>query len=855
MSSEPKGDGPSSVTSPGDLLGFKVGTDRRLADRPQVVEYLKLLADQSDRVVTTDLGKTTEGNPFLLSCISSPGNIRDLERYRDIQRQLSDPRKIPDSREAPLISEARAVVAITCSIHATEVGGTQMALELAYQLATPDDPEVRRILDNVILLLVPSLNPDGLIKVKRWYDATLDTHYEGATPPFLYHRYAGHDNNRDWFMFTQAETRLLVQHVHNAWRPHITYDIHQTRSDGMRMILPPLLDPVGPNVDPILQSELASLGTHMAARMTAEGKGGVAVNVVYDSYSPSRSYPHYHAGIRALSEAASVRIASPVEIERRQLKSDRGERPTVKSWNHPMPWKGGAWTLMDIVDYNLTAAMACLDNAARNRDTWVRNSFAVLKRAVSDQRNHFAFVIPAQQHDPGAAEELIELLQFADVEVHELQKDGSHEGVRMDAGDRIVLTRQPYGSFAQTMLETQRYPDIRRYPGGPPRHPYDATAHSLPLKMGVEAREISAPVDVEVRPLPRPLSKNGRSAETPGAPVFASGRVYAIPPNSNDAARLVNSLLAEGVPVSRTRRALDTDDSPLPAGTFLVAPESDVTGSMAASAPGLRASIRELGRELDVALESDAQPLTAPRIGIYRGYVPSTEEGWTRFVLDDYRFSYRSLTSSDVRDGGLAADYDVVLLPHQAVRQIHRGFNAASYAPEYSGGLGDTGAASLREFAGDGGTLVAWDDAARYCIRHLELPVTNVLAGLTHSEFFAPGSLLEIGLDTEDPIGWGMPRRAAALFMSGPAFRCDDGRAIASYAAGDPLLSGWLIGPDKIAGQGAIVRVPIGEGQVVLFGFRPHFRAQARGTYKLLFNALYASVARQAKPAQSLEEN
>jgi hypothetical protein len=288
------------------------------------------------------------------------------------------------------------------------------------------------------------------------------------------------------------------------------------------------------------------------------------------------------------------------------------------------------------------------------------------------------------------------------------------------------------------------------------------------------------------------------------------------------------------------------DDSPLPAGTFLVAPDSDVPGSITACARGLGPSIRELGNVVGL----EVQALDAPRIGVYQGYVPSTEEGWTRFVLDEYRFGYRSLTRDDVREGGLSAEYDVVLLPHQAVRQIQRGFDAANYAPEYSGGLGDSGAANLRRFVDEGGTLVAWDDAARYCIRYLEVPVTNVLGGLTHSEFFAPGSLLEIELDTEDPIGWGMPRRAAALFMNGPAFGYEDGPAIASYAGGDPLLSGLLIGPDKIAGQGAVVRVPVGEGQVVLFGFRPHFRAQARGTYKLLFNALYASVKRQAQPGQ-----
>ena len=429
------------ITTPEQILGFEVGADRSLASWPQIVEYLRLIEGQTDRLKVTEIGPTTEDHPFLLCTISSAENLRRLEEYRQYQQTLSDPRKPDDGEASRAIEEARAVVTITCSIHATEVGATQMSLELAYLLASSDEPRVRSILDNVILLLVPSLNPDGLIRVKDWYDASLGTHFEGTIPPYLYHKYTGHDNNRDWFMFTQRETRLVVDHIHNAWRPHITYDIHQTRSDGMRMILPPLVDPVGPNVDPVLQSELSVVGTYMAAQLTTEGKAGVAVNVVYDSYSPSRSYPHYHGGVRVLSEAASVRIATPIELPKSSLSDDRGEMPRVRSWNHPMPWDGGRWTLRDIVEYDLSASMACLDHAARNREWWVRNSFEVLKRATEHSGRPYAFVIPETQHDKSAAAELTDILRAADVDVVESLESAKCDELTIEKGDRLVLAR------------------------------------------------------------------------------------------------------------------------------------------------------------------------------------------------------------------------------------------------------------------------------------------------------------------------------------------------------------------------------------------------------------------------------
>ena len=818
----------ASVTTPEEFLGFRVGEDRKLAGWKETLGYFELLDRESDRVAVSDIGRSTENHRFILCAISSAENVRRLDEFRAVQQALSDPESLGADEAERGVERARAVVAVTCSIHATEVGGGQMSLELAHLLASSEDERVRAILDNVILLLVPSMNPDGLVRVKDWYDASLGTHFEGSIPPYLYHKYTGHDNNRDWFMFTQKETRLVVEHIHNAWRPHITYDIHQTRADGTRMILPPLLDPIGPNVDPVIQSEMAALGAHMAAQLISEGKGGVAVNLVYDSYSPSRSYPHYHGGLRILSEAASAKIASPIDIPRGSLRDDRGETPKVKSWKHPLPWKGGKWGLRDIVEYDLSATMACLDHAARNRRWWVGNAYDVLKRATTRQSKPYAFVIPRAQRDLSAADELLELLDFAEVEIRRAEKSVVHEGVRVEAGDSVILTRQRFGSFAKTMLEKQSYPDIRQFPGGPPKQPYDATSHSLPLSMGVACHQLKTPVQME-------LGRRDAGEKAMKRPVESEAPAFAIGPESNASALLVNRLLFEGRPVFRAGAALSAGEDALAPGTWVIPASEEAREALASE--GARVDIRPIHSRPSEGLKL----MRPPRVGIYASYVPSIEEGWTRYVFDNYGFRYTSLVDSDIKEGGLEGRFDCVIVPHQRVRQLRRGFSSAHYAPRFSGGLGDRGIAALRRFAERGGTIIAWDDSSRLLSHHLKLPVSNPLARMSSSEFFAPGSLLKIEVDNNHPIGFGMPESAAALYMNGPAYRVEKGETIASFSEEETLLSGLLIGQERIAGLSALVSVPLGLGKVILFGFRPHFRAQARGTYKLLFNAVYHS--------------
>ncbi len=821
----------TSIITPREHLGFDVGEARRLADWPRIAEYFRILNEASDRVVVREVGKTTEGRPFLLCLISSPGNLANGERLREVQARLADPRRIDGEAEAEaLIAEARAVVAVSCSIHATEVGATQMSLLLAHHLATSDDPRVRRVLDNVVLLLIPCLNPDGLDLVKEWYDSTVGTPHEGVIPPRLYHKYAGHDNNRDWATFALAETRLTVEHCLNAWHPQIMYDLHQTRTQGMRMILPPYEDPIGPNVDPILQSELAMLGASMANDLTAQGKAGVAINVVYDGFSPSRSYLHYHGGVRVLSEVASVRTATPITLKPGQLRSIRREDPLKPSWNHPMPWKGGEWSLSDIVDYDFAAVMACLDNAARYRDEWARNFYRVGKRAVTRTSPPFAYVLPSKQRDPKAASELLDVLDTAAVEVHESAVRFTADGISYPPGSRVVLMAQPYGAFAKTVLETARYPDVRDYPGGPPKHPYDVTAHSLPLLMGVEVVEIRRPFEAELERLWHPSMPPVAGTLRPGERAAA----YVLGPESNAAARAVNRLLAEGVEVRRAGEGFSANGSKYAPGAFVVD----------AAAPA--ALLTELAeRDLLSFAPADCVPdvaltrLRTPRVGLYSSYVPNSEEGWTRLIFEEYGFDFRALTDEDVRAGGLEGEFDAVVLPHQRFRQLHKGYNPATYPERYAGGLGDEGSESLGRFVESGGMLVAWDGAARYAINRLRLPARNALSAYAPSTFFAPGSLLRAAMDFGHPLAYGMPRDAAVMFVNGPAFELVEGVAVARFPRYNPLLSGWLIGQEKLHGRAALACVPLGEGRVVLMGYRPQFRAQARGTYKTLFNALY----------------
>jgi hypothetical protein len=776
----------AAVPTPDAYFGHQMGADRKLVDWAKVVSYFQLLPKESDRIKVDVLGQTVGGRPFIAATIASPDTLKNLDRYRDIQARLADPRRTSDAEAEKLIAQGKTVVLITCSIHSTEVASTMTAIEFAYKLITEDKPKLRAILDNTIFLLVPSLNPDGVDIVKQWYDKTLGTSYEGTSPPELYHKYLGHDNNRDWYIFSQPETRLTISKLHNVWHPQIVYDVHQQGPNASRMFVPPWMDPIDPNIDPIIAQLCNAIGAGMASDLTAAGKTGIAINAMYDFWTPGRHYQAYHGGLRILSESASARIATPVTVKPEDIgQSALGYNPRESSWNHLEPWMGGTWRVRDIVDYQLIALESCLFQAAVRREDMLRAFYNIGKRAVG-RTSPYSFVIPATQRDPGASKLMLETLSFGMVEIDRAQQGFTAAGKQYPSGSYVIRMNQPYSSFAKTLLERQNYPDLRLYPGGPPKRPYDVTAHTLPLLMGVSVDTISEPFQATLA--------RADKFDFAGPALAAS---------DTETWRAVNRAWKSGQTVYRDAQS---GDFKLAAGDGL-------------------------------------QRVRQPRIGLYKSYVPSMDEGWTRWILEQFGFAYENVVNADLQKPDLRSRFDVIVFPEQRAETIHNGYKQGAMPPEFTGGVGEKGAEALKTFAAKGGVMVCLNDASEYALRHLGVTVRDSLSGVSNREFYAPGSLLNVKAE-QHWLTLGMPREFAVWFESSPAFDIPAAgreRAVVSYPDSKVLASGWLLGEKHLHGKAAVVDVPVGSGHIVLFAMRPQYRAQSYLTFKMFFNSLIYS--------------
>jgi hypothetical protein len=764
--------------------------------------------------------------------------------------RLSDPRGVPETEIRKIVAGGKAVIIQSMSLHATEVGGTQMAPELAYDLLSRSDAETRRILDNVIFIMIPSFNPDGQVMVTDWYRKHVGTEYEGANPPWLYHRYVGHDNNRDAFQTNMIESQYMAKVMFREWIPQAYIDHHHMGSYGARLYVPPYADPVRPSADPLVWREISWYGGHIAYKEEEHAKSGIVNAAIYSGWGHLGFHwiTPFHNVAGMLTESASARLASPIFIHPDQLRGgSRGLPEYEEQTTFPNPWPGGWWRLRDIVEQQKISAWAALDLAARNRETVLWNAYLKAKRQTERGASGTpaAFVIPADQHDPLTARKLVEKLLVQGIDVHRASAEFRSGARVFGAGSYVVSMAQPKMGVVRWLLGRTFYPDntYTRDRDRNPIRPYDMATDTMAEFMGVHVEPVDAPVKTELVKV-TDMRAAGTVARGPAGYVL-DGRL-------NDSFRAVNLLLDGKIAVRRAHE--NSPDGTVRNGDFLVAasaPESAVTDV------AKRTGVNLTPLNADV---KDVSEVRRARLGMYQRYSGGNmDEGWTRFVLEQWGFPYTSLFDKDIKAGALETKFDVIVLPSDSIAAMtgerpegaaaagRGGFGSApqNVPPEYRSGFGREGVDALKAFVQKGGTLVTFGEAGALPIDRFGLPLRNIVAGQKTTEFWSPGSTLRVTFDTDHPLALGMPREGFATFLSGsqvyeiaPTERNEQVEVIATYAARDVLQSGWLIGESIIAKKAAMISVAHGAGRVVLIGFRPQHRAQTHGTYKLVFNAL-----------------
>lgn len=867
----------AAVPTPEQFFGFRMGTDKKLARYDKIAEYFQKVAAESDRVRYRDLGKTTNGNPFVMLEISSAANLKNRDHLMALERKLYFQGGAPtDAERDEIFRDAKSVVIITNNIHSTEIGASQMAVECAYRLATENSPEVRKILDNVILLLIPSLNPDGQIMVTDWYNKVVDTEYEASPLPYLYHPYTGHDDNRDMYLFSQKESQMTARVLWHEWFPSIWLDEHQQGTSGPRMFTMPATDPINPNVDPLIYRLNTIYGQSQAAALDAEGKTGVIFNATYTNFWEGAMAwaGWWHNEVGLLTEAASARIATPVIQEKavpgrgnsepapaarsaatgtnatadfqgeraRQFEHPNDPLPPPRDLNarteYPRPWMGGKWTLRDIVDYEMTATFALLDAAADNRDTLLHEIYQVNRNTIEAGKNGqlsvgpkaFAVLIPVEaQHDPNEAADLVDKLMIGGVEVYRAKAAFQQDGKSYPAGTYVIPFTQVFARYAKDMLEKQTYPEVRRAPGAPAEAPYDVSAWSLGMQFGVKTdfAKTALPANLQMERL--------TAAPEHEVAVWTEGAARRFAYDGAVSAMLVNRLLKSGAKISLTRPDAHG------VSTAIVSARPDAwSAAVKGFAVQDRGAAPAHGSEFALALSQ-------PRVAIYQSYDPSMDEGWTRFILDRYEFPYAKLHNADVQAGKLREKFDAIILPDERENSILHGLDYKSVMPQYRGGIGEKGWEALKEFVADGGTLVALGDATGLLVDKLPLGVKDLKRTLTRDQHFAPGTIVNLQVDTAHPMGYGLAPDTFGYYINSPFFELTEGfssqkvSVVARYPNTDVNASGWLRGENLMFGRAAVVAIEMNPGKVILFGIRPQHRAQTHATLPLLFNALYWS--------------
>jgi hypothetical protein len=875
------------ITTPLAEFGFNIGDDYQLANYTQLGNYWTKLASESDRMTLEVIGDTAEGRPIYMAIITSPENHQNLDEYKSISSRLALAEGLDEEDARGLAAMGRSVVWIDGGLHADESLGAQQLIEMVYQMVSSNDDETLRFLEDTILLAT-CVNPDGLELVADWYMSEPDPLLRSLDNlPRLYQKYAGHDNNRDFYMSSQPETEAINRVLYREWFPQIVYNHHQTGPSGTVLFAPPFRDPFNYNFDPLIVTSLDLVAGAMHTRFLQENKPGATMRsgATYSTWwnGGLRTGPYFHNMIGLLTET----IGSPTPIEipfELDLQVPRGD--------YPRPVEPGPWHFAQSVAYSITANRAVLDVASRYRDTLLFNIWRMGANSIArgrtdtwtitpdrveevrslraeadeafqqlrqpEQRDPRGYVIPSDQPDFLTATKFVNALIKNGIAVGRALEDFDVDGSRYPAGSYVVTAAQAFRPHIMDMFEPQDYPDDFAYPGASPTPPYDTAGWTLAYQMGVKFDRILDAFD-------GPFERIENFADVPPGQVseVLVPEGYLLGPATNDAFIAFNRL-AGSEDVYRLTEAVEMNGRTWPAGTsyFRAGPDTLPRIEELALEQGLRF------QATSTEPESDAFKLEPVRIGLWDRYGGSESSGWARFVLESFEFPFQIVYPQALNAGELASRFDVLIFVDGGIPERERTGEASGEAADnadnvpanYQDQLGDVSISEtvpqLREFMESGGTVVAIGGSTALA-RHLGLPVSNALAEvsangttrpLRREQFYVPGSILEVEVDTDNPVAFGLDSQAYVVFSSSPAFRLVDDddadadpgviREVARYAE-NPLRSGWAWGEDHLTDATAVIDADVGDGKLLLFGPEIIFRSQSHGTFKFLFNSIY----------------
>jgi len=822
----------AQVPAPASVLGHTPGDDFYLATYEESVKYFHTLAASSGRMKMFTVGKTTEGRDIEVGVISSPENLARLDEYKKAAGRLATATDLTDDQAHQLARDSKVIVHIDGGLHSAEVAGGQHSIALAYKLlSAKNDPEIDAILNNVILVLWPTLNPDGQDMIVNWYRKNLGTKYEVSPLPWLYQDYVGHDNNRDGFMLNMKEEQVVVK-TELEYSPVIFYCQHQTAPSPARIWIPPFSDPISSNISPYVRSWLNVIGTNMAAYLDQHNMPGAISESRFDNwYAGFTDWAGvFRNEISFFTETALYRYATPKFYTVDEFPKDYQDRRALAMYT--TPWEGGWWHLRDAVDYMVAGSMSVLDLAAKNHESLLYNRYQAARDNIHRTEPPYAYVINDHQPDVPEAGLLAQKMIDNGLDVYQTHTGFHANGIEYPAGSWVIPMDQPYSPMAKELMERQVYPIAATGTAAGAHQPYDITGWTLPLQMGVATDTALEPI----APDQRSLMTKVDHVTLPEVQVTGGGSFFAISHKPNASFEFVNAALAQGGSVAMASDPVKTAEG-TEKGAWVV-------NGLSHAALSELATKYSIGAEALSAMPAHTTPIKRAKVGLYRPWNPSIDEGWTRWILENYNFAPKSIYNADIRSSGLRSRYDVIILPDMGKDQLTKGFQTGSVPGQYAGGLEQDGINNLREFVRAGGTLIAFNQSAASLIPLLSLPVRNVLEDVKPDKFFCAGALLRIEMNHPDmPVNYGVPDSPVVMFERGPAFETlpgFKGAILAKYSKQtDALESGMILHSEMLEDKAAALELTYGEGHILLYGFKPQHRAQAHGTYRYLFNALY----------------